>query len=110
MTKIVSVSLSDETRDALEAEAKRQQRSRSWIVREAVAEYVAKRRDDAFDRARDRVLLDGLAMSPAERALAAEAIWDEFAPRHAPTRAFTVGFATFDAYEQWKRLGGGARA
>ncbi|NBW66926.1 CopG family transcriptional regulator [bacterium] len=45
MTKIVSVSLSHETRDALEAEAKRQKRSRSWVVREALAEYVANRRD-----------------------------------------------------------------
>ncbi len=108
MSKIVSVSLSDDTRDALEAEAKRQKRSRSWIVREAVAEYVARQRDAAFDAARDRVLRDGLALSPAERVLAAEAIWNEFADRHPTTRGYSAGFATFAEYDAWKLLGGGA--
>ena len=62
MSKIVSVSLPPETRDALDAEAKRQRRSRSWVVREAVAEYVAQRRDAAGELAAGLVAVAGVVM------------------------------------------------
>jgi len=64
---ILSVSMPPALRKVLDAEARRQGRSRSFVVSEAVRAYVAQRERDAFADARDRTLREGLALSPAER-------------------------------------------
>jgi predicted transcriptional regulator len=106
MTKIVTVSLPDDVRDALYAEATSQQRSRSWIVREAVAEYIAKRRDAAFADARDHLLRQSLRQAPAERVLEGESIWNEFARGQVPAPGIAISFETFDAYDSWRKHAG----
>src|SRR6266446_1594315 len=54
MATILSVSLTPDLRSVLDAEAKRQRRSRSFVVAEAIREYVARQDRDAFSAARDR--------------------------------------------------------
>lgn len=103
MTKIVSVSLSDETRDALEAEAKRQQRSRSWVVREAVAEYVARRRDEDFAAARAGTLVRSLELTPEERVHLCDDLWDELTFGRETSTGDARSFDTFDEYHAWRR-------
>jgi len=90
MAKIISVSLPDNLVPALDREAKRQQRSRSWIVGEAVRRYLESRPAPyvevgaSFERGQDLTLLEGLAMDHTERAREAEALWNAAWP-HAPT-------------------------
>ncbi len=107
MTTILSVSLPAELRRALDTEAKRQRRSRSFIVGEAIREYVTHQERDAFTTARDRTLREGLALAPAERLRVAEELWHEFAQGRQPTTPWTAAFDTFDQYERWRRQGGG---
>ena len=106
MTTILSVSLPDELRAALDAEAKRQRRSRSFVVAEAIREYVTRRERAAFASARERTLREGLALSPAERVKLAEALWREFARGRKLAKPWTAAFDTFEEYERWKREGG----
>ena len=106
MTTILSVSLPTELRAALDAEAKRQQRSRSFVVSEAVREYVARQDRDAFTTARDRTLREGLTLAPAERLRLAEELWQELARGRQPTKPWTAAFDTFDEYERWRRRAG----
>lgn len=76
---IISISLPDELRRPLDEEAERQRRSRSFIVAEAVREYLGRRHDPEFDAARDRTLREALALSPADRVRLAEELWRELA-------------------------------
>ena len=98
---IVSVSLEPGVREALIAEAARQRRSRSFIVREALLEYVARRDRDAFTDARDQTLRDGLALSPAERVRLSEELWEELGG-YQSGKPEAVSFDTFDEYERWR--------
>ena len=106
MTKIVSVSLPAAIRATLDAEAKRQRRSRSFIVAEAVRDYVARQQGNAFAEARERTLRDGLALAPVARVRLAEALWRELARGRKPGKPWTATFDTFDEYEQWRRRAG----
>lgn len=103
MAAILSVSLPPELRATLDAEAKRQQRSRSFVVSEAIREYVARRDRDAFTAARDQTLREGLALSPAQRLRLAEELWSEFARGQTVAEPWTASFDTFAEYEQWRR-------
>jgi predicted transcriptional regulator len=89
-------------RASLDAEAKRQRRSRSFVVAEAVREYVANREREAFASGRDQTLREALALSPAERLREAEDLWREFARSHGPGKPWTASFDTFADYEQWR--------
>lgn len=103
---VLSVSLPVELRATLDAEAKRQRRSRSFVVAEAVREYVA-RQNDAFGLARERTLREGLALSPADRLKLSEELWEDLTRGRPPAPPWTATFDTFDQYEQWRRRGGG---
>jgi len=109
MTKIVSVSLPDDFLAALDREARRQRRSRSWIVSEAVRRYLESRvrpyaeAGVSFERGRDLTLLEGLALDYTERAREAEALWNEawqFAPTCEP---FVRMLETEEGIADWKR-------
>lgn len=89
----------------LDAEARRQARSRSFVVSEAVREYVERRRDDAFGAARDQTLRQGLALSPADRVHLSEELWGEFARGRDATHGWTASFDTFAEYEHWRKSG-----
>ena len=102
---ILSVSLPGEVRATLDAEARRQRRSRSFVVAEAIRAYLAQRDRDVFTAARDRTLREGLALTPAERVRLAEQLWREFARGRTPTAPWTASFDTFDEYEAWRRRG-----
>lgn len=106
MTKIVSVSLPADVQSTLDAEAKRQRRSRSFVVAEAVRDYVARQQHQAFTDARERTLRDGLALAPAARLELAEELWQELARGRKPTKPWTATFDTFEEYEKWRRAGG----
>ncbi|MEE9244673.1 MAG: ribbon-helix-helix protein, CopG family [Gemmatimonadota bacterium] len=108
MARIISVSLPADLLPSLDAEAQRQRRSRSFIVAEAVREYLAVRDRAAFEDARNRTLREGLALSPTERAALADELWRDMRP--APGRAsgpYTRVFKTLDEYDGWKRRFGG---
>lgn len=107
MKTILSISLHAALRAALDTEAKRQRRSRSFIVGEAIREYVTHQERDAFTTARDRTLREGLALAPADRLRVAEELWHELAPGRTPAQAWTAAFDTFDQYDRWRRQGGG---
>ena len=106
MSTILSVSLPAELRRTLDAEAKRQQRSRSFVVAEAVRAYVAHQERAAFTAARDRTLREGLALAPVARLQLAEDLFQEFARGRKPDRPWTASFDTFEEYEAWRRGGG----
>jgi predicted transcriptional regulator len=106
MTTILSVSLPADLRSSLDAEAKRQRRSRSFVVAEAVREYVACREREAFSAARERTLRDGLALAPAARVQLAEDLWQELARARPLAEPWTATFKTFEEYEKWRREGG----
>ena len=103
MATIVSISIPAELRKALDAQAERQQRSRSFVVAEAVREYLARCDRDAFAEARLRTLREGLALEPAARLRLAEELWQEFARGSRDFRPWAATFRTFDEYERWKR-------
>jgi predicted transcriptional regulator len=107
MTTILSVSLPDDLRVQLDAEAKRQQRTRSFVVAEAVRAYLAGADRDAFTSARDRTLREALALSPADRVRLSESLWREFARHRPQTTGWTASFNTFAEYEEWRRSEGG---
>lgn len=103
MATILSISLPDELRKRLDAEAKRRQRSRSFVVAEAIRGYLAGREQDAFARGRERTLREGLAMSPAERVKLSEELWREFTWGRGPAVPWTAAFDTFEQYDAWRR-------
>jgi predicted transcriptional regulator len=106
VTTILSVSLPADLRSTLDAEAKRQRRSRSFVVAEAVREYVARQQREAFTEARDRTLRDGLSLAPAARLQLAEELWQELVRERKPIQPWVDTFDTFDEYERWRRGGG----
>jgi len=103
MATILSVSLTPDLRSVLDAEAKRQRRSRSFVVAEAIREYVARQDRDAFSAARDRTLREGLALALAARLKLAEDLWQELARGRKPAKPWTATFATFAEYDGWRR-------
>jgi predicted transcriptional regulator len=109
VTTILSVSLPADLRSTLDAEAKRQRRSRSFVVAEAVREYVARQQREVFTEARDRTLRDGLSLTPAARLQLAEELWQELVRERKPIQPWVATFDTFDEYERWRR-GSGERA
>ncbi len=104
-TAIISVSIPDELRSALDAETERQRRSRSFVVAEAVREYLAQRERDGFEEARRRTLREGLSLTPVARLQLSEELWREFARGRETTTPWAVTFDTFDDYERWRRAG-----
>ncbi|HXQ29767.1 MAG TPA: ribbon-helix-helix protein, CopG family [Gemmatimonadales bacterium] len=106
MTTILSVSLPDDLRLTLDAAAKRQRRSRSFVVAEAIRDYLTRHEQDAFAEARARTLREGLALSPAARVQLAEELWQELARGRRAAQPWTAAFDTFDEYERWRREGG----
>ena len=110
MATILSISVPPNLRAPLDAEARRQRRSRSFIVAEAVREYLGRRQDAAFQLARGRTLSEGLALSAAERVRLSEDLWTELTLGHRPVKPWTAVFETFDQYERWRREGGGRLA
>ena len=106
MTSILSVSVPADLRSILDAEAKRQRRSRSFVVAEAVREYVARQDRAAFTAARDRTLREGLALAPVARLKLTEDLWQELARGRKPVKPWVATFDTFDAYDRWRRQGG----
>jgi len=102
MATILSVSVPADLRAALDAEAKRQRRSRSFVVSEAIRAYVTSREREAFAAGRDETLREALALSPAERLRETEELWQEFARTHEPGQPWTASFNTFAEYEQWR--------
>jgi predicted transcriptional regulator len=103
---IVSISMPAELRKALDAQAEREQRSRSFVVAEAVREYLASCDRDAFEETRLRTLREGLALDPAARLRLAEELLHEFARGSRDFQPWAATFRTFDEYERWKREGG----
>ncbi len=81
MTTILSISLPEELRAALDAASARERRSRSFVVAEAVRAYLAHQERQAFDDARTRTLREGLALTPAARLRLAEELWRGVCPR-----------------------------
>jgi predicted transcriptional regulator len=106
MTTILSFSLPAGVQVALDAEAKRQRRSRSFVAAEAIREYVARHERAAFAGARDRTLREGLALTPAARVRLAEHLWAELAKWGKAAPPGAIGFDTFDQYDAWRRQGG----
>lgn len=108
-TVITSISLAAALRKRLDREAKRQRRARSFVVAEAIEEYLGRREREAFAEGRERTLREGLARSPAERLALSEGLWLELTQGRGPAPPWTAAFDTFDDYERWRRSGG-ARA
>jgi predicted transcriptional regulator len=106
--RILSISLPADLRDRLDAEAERCRRSRSFLVAEAVREYLSRQDRRGFDEARARTLRDGLALSPAQRLGLSEELWRELARGRRVTGPWTAAFETFDEYERWRRSGAGS--
>jgi predicted transcriptional regulator len=106
LATILSISLPAQLRASLDAEAKRQRRSRSFVVAEAIQDYLSRAERDAFALARERTLREGLALSPADRLKLSEELWQEFTRGRQPVKPWTVAFDTFDQYEQWRRREG----
>jgi predicted transcriptional regulator len=106
VANILSISLPAELRASLDTEAKRQRRSRSFVVAEAIREYLHRPERDAFALARERTLREGLALSPADRLRVSEELWQDFTRGRKPFRPWTVAFDTFGQYEQWRRRQG----
>lgn len=102
---ILSISLPADLRAELDAEAERSRRSRSFVVAEAVREYLGRRDRQDFSEARERTLRQGLALSPSERLRLSEELWGELARGREVTAPWTAAFDTFDEYERWRRHG-----
>ncbi len=110
MTTIVSVSLPAELQAALDTEAKRQRRSRSFVVSEAIREFLRRQDRDVFASARDRTLRESLALAPSERVHLSDELWQDLTGGSRPTKGWTAAFETFDDYEAWRRRSGGRPA
>lgn len=83
--------------------AKREGRSRSWVLTEAVRRLAEPPPEELprLDASRRALLKADLALSPTERVLAAERT-----AREVPARRFGALFVTFDNFEdylEWKR-------
>ncbi len=104
---ILSISIPAGLRARLDAEAKRQRRSRSFVVAQAVEEYLGGRRSGPeFGAARGRTLREGLALSPADRVRLSEELWQELTRGRRRAKPWVAVFETFDQYERWRRKRG----
>jgi predicted transcriptional regulator len=103
---ILSISLPVDLRQRLDAEAEGQRRSRSFIVAEAIREYLARQDRRNFSEARERTLREGLALPLSERLRLAEELWGDLARGHRLAAPWTATFDTFDEYEGWRRRRG----
>jgi predicted transcriptional regulator len=103
---VISISAPPGLREALDAAAARQRRSRSYVVVEAIRAYLAAQEQDAFAAARLRTLRDGLAKTPAERVAVSESLWREFARGRPVGKPWLAGFDTHEAHQRWRRNGG----
>jgi len=102
---VISISIPDDLRRLLDAEATRQRRSRSFIVGEAVREYVASINKGGLEEFRDRTLRDNLKLSLTERVRRAEALGKE-ATRGVPRqKPFTISFESWAEFDEWRRQG-----
>ena len=110
MSVIVSVSLPPRVKSTLDAESRRQRRSRSFVVAEAIREYTDRRTAGAFADARDETLRDGLARSPAARVRESEDLWQELTRGSRPAKPWTATFRTFAEHDAWLRADRGHRA
>ena len=110
MATILSVSIPAGLRRSLDAEAKRLERSRSFVVCEAIRTYLARQDRDAFTSARDRTLLESLALEPTERVQLAEQLWQELAGDSTPREPWTASFDSYGQYQKLGRHGGGRTA
>jgi predicted transcriptional regulator len=106
LPNILSISVPQGLRAKLDAEARRQRRSRSFVVAEALEQYLGGRDHNTFDAARTRTLREGLALPPAERLRLSEELWQEFARGRPQRTAWSKSFETFDEYEEWRRESG----
>lgn len=101
----IAITLPEADLAAADRLAKQQDRSRSWIVAEAVRQYVAtvERRESAEDFGRSRLtqLQRDLALTPTQRVQEAEHTSALSEQVTAPRR-----FATFDEFLAWQRAGG----
>jgi predicted transcriptional regulator len=102
-TVITSISLPAELRRRLDQESERQRRARSFVVAEAIEEYLGRRERQVFAEGRERTLREGLALSPAGRLALSEGLWLELIQGRGPVAPWTAGFDTFDDYDQWRR-------
>lgn len=102
MPNIISVSLPEALQAMLDAEARRQRRSRSYVVQEAVRAYLDRQHSHAFAAARDQLLLEGLALTPAQRLSLADELWAELSFGRAATEGWARSFDTFDEYRRWR--------
>jgi len=106
VAKVVAISFPDALPAAIDVEARRQRRSRSWIVSEAVRRYLVEPHVEVgatFQRGRDLTLLEGLALDYTARAREAEQLWEEgwrFTP---PAEPFVRVFETEAEIDAWKR-------
>lgn len=103
MKTILSISVSPDVRAALDAERSRQRRSRSFVVEEAIRDYLAARDSSAFAEGRSRTIREALALSAKERVQLSEDLWRELAPGHKVAKPWTATFDTFAEYERWRR-------
>ena len=104
LSTILSISLPAELRARLDATAKRLRRSRSFVVAEAIQEYLTRQARHSFDEARERTLREGLALSPSERLILSEELWEDLTRGRGPAKPWTAVFDTFEHYERWRRL------
>ncbi len=105
----IAISIPREDLAAADTIARERDRSRSWIIAEAVRKYVAQAAPAAhrpgLGRLRHAQLVADLKLTPEERVFAA----DETA-RAAPARGVAganrvIGFDRYDDYLEWKRVG-----
>ncbi|MEO6057519.1 MAG: ribbon-helix-helix protein, CopG family [Gemmatimonadales bacterium] len=102
---ILSISLPSDLRAQLDAAAGRSRRSRSYLVAEAVREYLSREDHRSFGQAREQTLREGLALSPPERLRLSEELWAELARGREVAVPWTAAFDTFEEYERWRRSG-----
>ncbi len=107
MPNILSVSVPSDLHEELDAEAARQKRSRSFVVVEAVREYLVAKQRDAFAAGSLQTLRDGLSMAPAERVALSESLWSELARGWQASKPWVIGFDTHAEHQRWCREGGG---
>ncbi len=108
MVKVISCSLPDDLVPRLDALAKRERRSRSFVVSEAVSEYLAAKErkraeiDAQFERGRDLLLIDALKQTPTQRAIEAEELFQEAVPFAYGTKPFVRVLRDEAAIAEWK--------
>jgi hypothetical protein len=102
----IAITLPAEDLAAADRLAAEQDRSRSWIVSEAVRHYVAAQRREAaaptLDASRREQLRRDLALSPTDRIRAAEDGVHRVGPRPAAVQE-PLTFASFDDFLSWSR-------